>query len=181
MIDLLLTSLRDQHVAANDTLASCVELCPDEAWTDVVGERAFWEVAMHALFFSHLYLTMPGEEPPGPPEWAWYDACGMGYRMDPPYDAIPDAEMGPAPDCARVLEWARAVTPRLEAALARETEASLAGPSGFDRLPIPRAQLYLYNLRHIQHHAGQLAAVLRRRDIQVAWFGMNSSGWSARG
>lgn len=171
MHHLLLQTLRDQHAAANDTLCACIELCPDGAWTKTVGERAFWEVVMHTVFFVHHDLTPLGESPPGPPDWTWHDACGMGYRMDPPHDEIDATDMGPAPDRLRVLEWARAANPRLFEALARETEESLAGPSGFERLRFPRLYVYLYSMRHVQHHAGQLCAVLRREGVQVPWFG----------
>jgi uncharacterized damage-inducible protein DinB len=49
-------------------------------------------------------------------------------------------------------------------ALARETMESLHGPSGFSWIPTSRGELYLYNLRHVQHHAGQMSAYLRRLD-----------------
>lgn len=171
MLDLLRTTIRDQHRAANDTLCACIDLCPDDVWNHPVGERAFWENVMHAVFFAHHDLTPLGDERPGPPDWTWRDACGMGYRMDPPHDEIPASDMGPPPNRMEALVWARAINPRLDEALARETESTLASPSGVERLVFPRLYLYLYSLRHVQHHAGQLCAVLRREGVDVAWFG----------
>jgi hypothetical protein len=38
-----------------------------------------------------------------------------------------------------------------------------------------RAELYVYNLRHIQHHAAQLSLRLRLdHGVNIAWVG---SGW----
>lgn len=45
--------------------------------------------------------------------------------------------------------------------LAEESEADLACESGFGR-PFSRAEMHLYNIRHIQHHTGARAAHIRR-------------------
>ena len=61
------------------------------------------------------------------------------------------------------------------ASLAEETVNSLSARCGFSRREFSRAELYVYNIRHIQHHAAQLALRLRL-DYQedTPWFG---SGW----
>ena len=63
--------------------------------------------------------------------------------------------------------------------LAAETAESLQGPSGFSHRPSTRGELHLYNLRHVQHHTGQLSAYLRRVDPSLSlralpWIG---AGW----
>ena len=50
-------------------------------------------------------------------------------------------------------------------------EHNFTAPSGFYWLPMNKFELYLYNLRHIQHHTGQL--VERLHDVgvkEVAWY-----------
>jgi hypothetical protein len=48
----------------------------------------------------------------------------------------------------------------------------LAGPSGFRRRKCSRAELHVYNVRHIQHHAAQLILRLRLdTDVDVPWVG----------
>jgi hypothetical protein len=43
-------------------------------------------------------------------------------------------------------------------------------PSGFSWLPFSRMELHLYNIRHVQHHTGQLIDRLRiTDDVGVAW------------
>jgi hypothetical protein len=51
-------------------------------------------------------------------------------------------------------------------------ELDLDGASGFDFLPFNKLELQFYNLRHIQHHAGQLIERVRQnQDEGVAWVG----------
>jgi hypothetical protein len=58
--------------------------------------------------------------------------------------------------------------------IASETAASLAAPA-FGRRATSRAALYVYNTRHVQHHAAQLSLRLRLdHGIDVPWVG---SGW----
>jgi hypothetical protein len=59
---------------------------------------------------------------------------------------------------------------------AAETSESLQGSSGFHWLPFSRGELHLYNLRHVQHHTGQLSAYLRRivHDNERWWV---KAGW----
>jgi hypothetical protein len=55
-------------------------------------------------------------------------------------------------------------------AMEAETESTLQGPSGFAWLQFSRIEAHLYNIRHIQHHAGQLSATLRRQGREgVTW------------
>lgn len=56
-----------------------------------------------------------------------------------------------------------------------ETEETLKAPCGFPNKLFSRAELYLYSLRHIQHHAAQL--ILRLRLDHNAEFPWVGSGW----
>ena len=70
--------------------------------------------------------------------------------------------------------------PGRKASLAAETEESLQSPSGLRGRPTTRGELHIYNLRHVQHHVGQLSAFLRRVDPTLndskgpPWIG---TGW----
>ena len=45
-----------------------------------------------------------------------------------------------------------------------------AAESGFSWLPFGKLALQFYNIRHLQHHTGQLAERLRtREDIGITW------------
>jgi hypothetical protein len=59
--------------------------------------------------------------------------------------------------------------------VASETAETLAGPSGFEWRKFTRAELHVYNIRHIQHHAAQLGLRLRLdHGVDIPWIG---SGW----
>jgi hypothetical protein len=64
--------------------------------------------------------------------------------------------------------------------LTAETPEALAGPSGFSWYKCSRGELHVINIRHVQHHTGQLSAYLRRVDAAcrdrraLPWV---ASGW----
>src|SRR5437763_7327558 len=53
-------ALKNQYHAALAMLRQAVERCPEDFW--LRGEPvAYWQVAYHAAFYTHLYLQ-PGEK-----------------------------------------------------------------------------------------------------------------------
>lgn len=175
MTSLFKQAVASQFEAGLGMLREAVERCPAGLWEAPVGERAYWEVAFHVTYYVDLYLTRPGKDWPGMPDWAWPHAAGLGWKMEPPFDALTPEEVGPVLEQGRVAEYVVAMSPKLRASLDPETDETLAGESGFSWLSIPRAETYLYNLRHVQHHAGQLCAVLRREGVAVDWIGKGNS------
>ena len=69
---------------------------------------------------------------------------------------------------AATLEYVPICLEKIRTTIASETETTLQQPSGFSWLPFTRGELHLYNLRHVQHHTGQLSAQLRRLDPNCA-------------
>jgi len=103
--------------------------------------------------------------------------CGGDER----WDKAPTIGL-PQQDTIGYVEICRA---KLVETIASESTDSLAGPSGFSAwfsgLGMSCGELHLYNVRHVQHHRGQLSAYLRKVDAGL----MNSStlrwirtGWS---
>ena len=65
------------------------------------------------------------------------------------------------------LQYARA---KAQETIARESAEVLSGPSGFAWRKCSRAELHVYNIRHIQHHGAQLSLRLRQdTDINIPW------------
>lgn len=61
------------------------------------------------------------------------------------------------------------------AAMVAETEESLRAPARSFRRNFSRAELHVYNIRHIQHHAAQLIVRLRLdTTVDIPWI---STGW----
>ncbi len=159
-------AFRSQFQAAIRTLRKAIETCPDDLWTDDSFGNTYWRVAYHALHYTHLYLS-PSEAQfsswPKAREHVYY----LGDRLHwPPHDEI---VVGEPYSKADLIEYAD----RIEAELPSLLDAtSLESESGFEWIPFGRFELHLYNLRHAQHHAGQLIERLRTSaDTGVGWIG----------
>lgn len=157
-------SVRSQFTAALDMLEDFVRKCPDAAWDEPVAKYPFWMVAYHTLCFADLYLA--------PSNRAWKP--DKGKRGEPglhPKGRQELADEYPSRKFAReeILRYVEIVRVKLDAALDCETAKSLAGPSGFSWIRPARVDTYLYNLRHVCHHVGQLSAFLHKRDISARW------------
>lgn len=147
-----------QGLAAFAMLKDCLEKCPEAQWDGVVGTMPFWMVAYHTLCYADCYCARTNEA--WKPSAKFHPAGRAELSEEFPSRRFERAEL---------LAYLAACRTILRAALARETPKSLAGPSGFSWLEMPRAEVYLYNVRHVQHHTGQLTAFLRRVGVQTSW------------
>jgi uncharacterized damage-inducible protein DinB len=159
--------LKGQFEASLSMLKQCLAACPEEHWEGKIANGTFRWVAYHTLFFVDFYLS-PNEK---------------GFTLRELHERGGN-ELGPGVstglDKQETLAYLEICHQKLLTAIAAETEESLAGPSGFEYRNFTRGELHIYNIRHIQHHTGQLSAYLRRVDPQcqqqksLPWIG---SGW----
>jgi len=165
----LRASLKSQYHAGMAMMVQAIERCPDDVWTSDEHKNAFWQVAYHALYFTHLYLQ-PKLEAFRP--WAGHQGGvqhedGIAGAADPnsPLPLIPEPYSRD-----QVLEYARLVDDMVDGAV---DALDLESPeSGFHWYKIPKLEHQLVNLRHLQHHTAQLADRLRAsRDVGVRWVG----------
>lgn len=155
--------VKRQFEAAFEMVRVAVERCPEEHWEAPVGEAPFWHVAYHAVFFAHLYLSA-GEQAFVAWEGHRAESQNMGPRPWIPGDVFVRPEAYSKAEVLAALEAARG---QLEAGL-REPGPEAA--SGFSWLTGTRFETHVYNLRHLQHHAGQLCSALRERTGEgVRW------------
>ena len=165
----LRAALKSQYHAALAMLREAVERCPDELWERREDHNAFWQIAYHVLFFTHLYLQ-PDEAAFRP--WEGHQADvqhpdGIGA----PSEAGDDRPLLPDPyTCEQVLAyWAFCDAMVDDAVDALDLDS---GESGFYWYPIPKLEHQLVNLRHVQHHTAQLSDRLRAHAGKgVAWVG----------
>jgi DinB family protein len=168
MLPLVRTTLSRQYGAALKMLAGCVKGCSTDHWQQAVGNFPFWHVAYHVLFYTDLYLSK-NDGAFRPQGFHRPDYQVMGSQAWPPYKKVVADQPYDRPTIAG---YVRDCMTKAAETVAAETEASLAGESGFAWLPFTRLELHLYNIRHIQHHTGQLAAFLRRAGCKgVGWVG----------
>jgi hypothetical protein len=155
MLDYWKQTTLAQFEAALAMLKGCLEQCPPNLWEEKLAALTFRQVAYHTLFFVDYYLS-PGEE-----DFSLRDLHLVGGDEREPVNS-------PGLDQPATLAYVPICLEKLRTTLAAETEASLQQSSGFSWLPFTRGELHLYNLRHVQHHTGQLSAQLRRLDPACA-------------
>ena len=160
-------ALKSQYHAGLAMLRQAIDQCPDALWEDETSTNAFWQVAYHALFFTHLYMQ-PRLEDFQP--WPGHQSNvqhedGIPGPDDPASDLplIPD----PYPRGA-VLAYCDFCDDLVDEAVdALDLDSA---ESGFHWYAMPKLEHQLVNLRHMQHHTAQLADRLRSAaGVGVRW------------
>lgn len=148
----LRSALKSQYHASLAMLRDAVARCPADEWTSPAHKNAFWQLAYHTLFFTHLYLQ---RDESTFERWAHHRGPDDGTEREP-YSQ------------AEVLDyWAfcdRLVDDAVDA-------LDLDSPeSGFRWYRMSKLEHQFVTLRHIQHHAAQLADRLRSAaDLGTRW------------
>jgi hypothetical protein len=169
MLDLYKSLIVNQFEAALATLGMCIDRCPESLWNSRVARYPFSQTAFHTLFFTDFYLG----------------ANEDSFRRQPfhrenkdwfaEYEQLEDREPASTYEKSPIHAYLEHCRRKATEILAAETEASLNGLSGFPRRNFSRAELHVYNIRHIQHHAAQLILRLRLdAKVDVPWL---ETGW----
>ena len=156
--------LHSQMEAALCMLDDCLRKCPPENWADKIASYPFWQVAYHTLCFADLYLS-PDEatfefRPIHPKGWDEFNEEFPSRRFEK----------------NELIEYLAEIRRKSTERFSGETMHTLESASGFARLKFTRGELHVYNIRHIQHHTGQLSAFLRKMNVDARWIG---AGWKS--
>lgn len=158
-----------QYEAALCMLSKCVQRCPEENWNAPVANLAFGHAVFHTLFCTDLYLG-PNEDALPDQPFHREHAAVLGD-----YDDSEDRVKETSYDRTFVEAYLQHCREKARQVVAAETQLSLDEPAGFDWLKFSRAELHVYNIRHIHHHAAQLSLRLRLDTGKgIPWVG---SGW----
>lgn len=152
------TTLWRQFGAAIDMLENAMQACPEALWGDRSQKPEFWYVAFHTLFFLDLYLSESevGFQPPAP-----FTLDEMDERGLMPERVYTKEEL------QKYLEHGRT---KCRVTIASMTEERARRRCGFSWLEISGEEILLYNMRHVQHHTGQLNLILRQKiDAAPRW------------
>ena len=147
-----------QFGASIDMLENAMQACPESLWGDRSQVPEFWYVAFHTLFYLDLYLseTNIGFSPPAP-----FTLDEMDERGLLPERVYTKVEL------QKYLAHGREKCRRTIASMTQEKGNRRCG---FEWLDISVAESLLYNMRHVQHHAGQLNLILRQKiDSAPRW------------
>ncbi|MCA9959108.1 MAG: DinB family protein [Anaerolineales bacterium] len=155
--------VKSQYLAALEMLKQAVTQCPAEMWDDAAYENRFWHVAYHALFYVHLYLQ-PTEADFVP--WEKHKKAASSLSTWGDKETAVNTPYTPA----EVLEYLALVQ---QVVLSIVDKLDMHGESGFSWLPFNKLELQFYNIRHIQHHAGELYERLNTHEgTEVDWVGL---------
>jgi hypothetical protein len=136
---------------AIDMLENAIVACPDSLWS-VPAKRAgrpeYWYIAYHTIFYLDFYLsgTDKGFAPPAPYTLSELDPSGM----------LPERVYSKA-EMLNYLEHGRK---KCGAAINALTDETAHQRCNFERPDVTVAELLLYTMRHVQHHAAQLNLIL---------------------
>ena len=161
--------LKSQYHASLAMLRSAVEQCPENLWLAQTHASAYWQVAYHVLFFTHLYLH---RDDASFVPWAQHQEdvkypSGMvgGYSNDGQAKELPTPYSK-----AQVLEYLDVCDRMVDEAV--DSSDLDADTCGFWWYKMGKLEHQFVNIRHIQHHTAQLADRLRQNaGIGVNWVG----------
>ncbi len=161
--------LTKQFQALLMMLREAIELCPDNLWDRESDTNRSWQIAYHALYFTHCYAQPSFEQFA---EWGGQhqpsqNDDGIGGQPDPK-SALPFL---PDPySKAEILEYWQFCWDNIADWLAAGDVAS--SESGFSWYEVPKLEHLLVNLRHTSLHTGQLMERVRANcDLGVRWRG----------
>lgn len=147
-----------QFGAAIDMLDNAIKACPDGLWDAQTEERPFWYVVYHTLFWLDFYLSGTGEGFKPPPPFGLEELDPAGVLPERPYTKD---------ELRTYLKHGRN---KCRVTIESMTDEKAYRLFKFGRVDLSFAELLLYNMRHVQHHAGQLNLVLRQTiDSAPGW------------
>ena len=166
------TAIWQQYGAAIDMLDNAILACPDDVWSDrsPAPHLQFWYIVFHTLFFLDLYLseTADGFAPPAPFTLSEMDPAG-----------VYPSELYTKDELRGYLAHCRS---KCHAKVESMTDEHAAHMCHFGWLDLCAGELLVYNMRHVQHHTGQLNLILRQRTNSAAprWVRVARSDESSR-
>jgi DinB superfamily len=166
--------LKSQYHAALAMLKDAIEKCPDDLWLDDRVTNRFWQIAYHVLHYTRLYLhvDLKSAQP-----WSGHQAEVQYPGGLPNPHVVVDKNLPVFAEPytkAQVLDLWQSCDRLVDAAI---DSFDLDSPDcGFWWYQMGKLEHQFLNIRHLQHHTGQLADRLRTgKDVGVAWVGAQPS------
>jgi len=162
MISALKESLWKQFGASIDMLGNAILLWPDAQWDT---DRKFFYMSWHCLLFLDYYLSIPPKNFSSPLPFTIPESGEI------PEDAVDDLlpnRIYSKKELLDYLQSSRAKCRQLIESLTEEKmnqrwidEPDQVAAQSVMQLSV--FEILLYNMRHVQHHAGQLNVLLRQQ------------------
>jgi hypothetical protein len=147
--------LISQYHASLAMLKQTIVKCPESLWNAAGDKNRFWQVAYHALYFTHEYLADS------------YDAFIPWVKHREVYDFDETQSFEPY-DKETVLEYLAFCQGHIAE---RVPQLNLAGMEGHGR-SMTMLELQIYSIRHLMQHTGELMERLgSRTGAEIDWVG----------
>lgn len=161
--------LKSQYHAALAMLRDAIEKCPERIWSGSGHTNECWQIAYHVVFYAHLYSQRD-------------EHAFRPWKQHVPNVQYPDGIAGPPEPGSKLPLVAKPYTREQVLEYWRFCDGAIDGlvdamdlaaeQSGFPWYPIPKLEHQIVNIRHIQHHAAQLADRVRTAaNVGVDWVG----------
>ncbi|MBC9915192.1 DinB family protein [Chitinophaga varians] len=142
-----------QFGASIDMLINAVAAYPENRWNT---EKKFFYISYHVAVFLDYYLTIPAGPLSSPLSFTLSD--------DIPEDGIDDIVPDRIYSQAEIIAYLQMSRKKCHDLILNMTEADFAQlwveVDGNKVMPV--FELFLYNMRHVQHHTAQLNMLLRK-------------------
>ena len=157
----LKTILWKQFGAVIDMLESSIVVCPESFW----DKKKFWYLVYHTVFWLDYYSSIDPDafSPPAPFTLSEFD----------PKEILPE-RVYLKEELLAYLECSRKKVFFLIDGLNEETskERFINKKKNYNRI-----EIIIYNMRHAQHHIGQLNLLLRQNeDVAGEWISQTDKG-----
>jgi uncharacterized damage-inducible protein DinB len=158
MVDIL----RRHFEPTLEMLRQTVRACPDELWDARDDGSPFWQYAYHALVGVDFWLS---DSPQAFAFPAFHTREALIESGETPAEALSREQ---------IEDYLEQVVAKSQALLDRLTPEALLQETEFVGQQWTTADRILVQIRHVQHHAGQLNAALKRKvGGAPGWVGFN--------
>jgi hypothetical protein len=169
MLETYQESIGNQFEAAFCGLNECIDRCPDAVWHSPIVNHRYCQIVFHALFFADVYLGADLQSL----RTQRFHRENTGFFGD--YEQLEDRSPTSVYEKKPISTYLQHCRRKAVQVIAAETVATLKKRPGFDWLPFSRAEVHVYNIRHIHHHVAQLSLKLRMDTSDgISW---TRSGW----
>ena len=151
MEDSLKAILWRQFGATIDMFENSVAACPDSLWDD---DSKFWYNAYHTIFYLDYYLSEDADKFMPPPPYTLSEFDPDGVLPERVYDK------------SELITYIKFCREKCRKMISELSDENLKKRFINEYRDYSRLEILLYNMRHVQHHAGQLNLLIRQSGIE---------------
>lgn len=168
-------AIGSQFVVSIQMLREAIRSCPKSLWDDRSDGAPFWHLAYHTLFYTDLYLSedessfVPREYHEPDAQYLPGENRSLGQAVATPHTVFTQQQL---------LRYAEDCVAKCDQTFARLTDERALERCGIPWYTLNAGDFLLNNLRHLQHHVGQLTWILRKRaGVSSEWWGGRDNHW----